>query len=390
VTAAALLCLAVAALLLAGLQAACLRRCLRETGSEPRSFPFISILKPLCGIDDVLWSNLRSFTRLRYPAYEILLGVKDSRDPAHALALRAAARWPGLVRIVVQRTVPGLNPKVNQLIGLAAAARGELLVISDSNVRVRRDYLRGIAAAFEDPRVALATHPVAGIGERSAGALFDNLTLCGSVAAGVVSAKRIAGRDVVVGKSMALRRSDLCALGGFERLKDVLAEDFLSGRIVTEELGKRVALVPQPVFNVSRSQSVSAFWSRYLRWSVMQRKAVGNPTYAAQILLQPVALAAAAVAAMPGWRTALALAAVALARAAVHESCARMLRGRGFRAWALCAPISDLLVTAAWAVGFLRSEINWRGNRLRVCEGTRLEPVIRQRFAEIEPQPEPG
>jgi ceramide glucosyltransferase len=279
---------------------------------------------------------------------------------------------------------------VNQLIGLAAAARGELLVISDSNVRVRRDYLRGIAAAFEDPRVALATHPVAGIGERSAGALFDNLTLCGSVAAGVVSAKRIAGKDVVVGKSMALRRSDLCALGGFERLKDVLAEDFLSGRIVTEELGKRVALVPQPVFNVSRSQSVSAFWSRYLRWSVMQRKAVGNATYAAQILLQPVALAAAALVAMPGWRTALALAAVALLRACIHESCARMIRGRGFQAWALCAPISDLLLTTAWAVGFLRSEINWRGNRLRVCEGTRLLPVTRPRFAEIEPQPEPG
>lgn len=180
--ASALLCLATLAMLLSLLQASALRRFLREPAREPRSFPFTSILKPLCGIDDALWNNLRSFVGLRYPAYEILLGVRDASDPAFLLALRAVERWPDRVRVVLQRGSPGFNPKVNQLITLAAAARGEILVISDSNVRVRRDYLRGIAAAFDDPRVALATHPVAGIGERSAGALFDNMAMCGSVA----------------------------------------------------------------------------------------------------------------------------------------------------------------------------------------------------------------
>jgi ceramide glucosyltransferase len=375
VTAAALLGLATFALLLALLQAVALRRCLGERTPEPRFCPFMSILKPLCGIDDALWNNLRSFIGLRYPDYEILLGVRDASDPAYPLALRAAAHWPGRVRVVLQRSSPGFNPKVNQLITLAAAARGEILVVNDSNVRVRRDYLRGIAAAFDDPRVALATHPVAGIGERSAGALFDNMTMCGSVAPGIVSTKRIAGKDLVVGKSMALRRRDLEAMGGFERLKDVLAEDFLSGRIVTQELGKLVALVPQPVFNVSRSQSVKAFWSRYLRWSVMQRKAVGDVAYATQILLNPVALGLAALVAMPDWRSLLAFALISLSRVALHEWCARMLRGRGFSGGCLGAVLSDLLVASAWAAAFTRNEINWRGNRLKVCAGTQLEPV---------------
>jgi ceramide glucosyltransferase len=375
VIAAALLCLAGAGLLLAATQAVALRRHLRQPLADPRAFPFVSILKPLCGVDDDLLRNLRSFTCQRYPGYEILLGVKDSRDAAHAVALHAARRWPDRVRVVVQRGAPGLNPKVNQLITLASAARGQVLVVSDSNIRVGRDYLRGIAAALDDPQVALVTHPVAGVGERTLGALFDNLTMCGSIAAGVASAKRIAGKDLVVGKSMALRRGDLDAMGGFERLKDVLAEDFFSGRIVMRELRKKVALAGQPVFRVSRSQPVASFLARYLRWSVMQRKAVGNAAYTVQILLNPVAFGTAALLASPGRWTVTALCVLALARSGLHQLCARSLRGRGFAGFCLLAPIGDLLVACAWAAGFVRSEIEWRGNRLAVCEGTRLERV---------------
>ena len=38
--------------------------------------------------------------------------------------------------MVIQEPSAGLNPKVNQLITLARAARHPLLLISDSNVRV--------------------------------------------------------------------------------------------------------------------------------------------------------------------------------------------------------------------------------------------------------------
>ena len=370
-----MIAVALFALLLAVVQAVALRRHVRRTPAAPRSLPFISVLKPLCGVDDDLWRNLRTFARLDYPRFEIVLGVKDAGDAAFPLALQARRRWPGLVRVALQRGAPGLNPKVNQLITLAQAARGDVLVVSDSNVRVRRDYLKVIAAAFDDARVGLVTHPVAGAGERSAGALFDNTLMCGATTPGIIGAKCVAGRDLVVGKSMALRRGDLRALGGFERLKDVLAEDFLSGRLVTRELGKRVVLASSPVINVVRSQGMGAFFSRYLRWSVMQRKAVGTPAYAAQILLNPVALALAALAASPSAAAGFAFAGVWIARAALHESSARALRGRGLAAFCLLSPAADLLLGAAWAAGLWRDEICWRGNRLRVCAGTRLEPV---------------
>jgi ceramide glucosyltransferase len=194
-----LLALSAFSLLLAIVQVLSLCAHLRRKPVPPRNLPFISLLKPLCGVDDDLRRNLRSFARLEYPRYEVLLGVKDKLDAAYPIALEAAERWPWLMRVVLQRGSPGLNPKVNQLITLSAAARGEVLVVNDSNVRVRRDYLQGIAAEFDDERVALVTHPVAGFGERSAGALFDNLQMCGAIAPGIVAASRIAGKPLVVG-----------------------------------------------------------------------------------------------------------------------------------------------------------------------------------------------
>ncbi|WP_233610104.1 glycosyltransferase [Corallococcus sp. AB049A] len=101
-------------------------------------------------------------------------------------------------------------------------------------------------AAFEDPSVGCVTHPVAGLGEKTFGSLLDNLHLSSSAAAGMIAAKHVADRDIVVGKSMALRREDVEALGGFFSVKDVLAEDYVIGQWVTRKLGKRVVLAHTP------------------------------------------------------------------------------------------------------------------------------------------------
>ena len=333
----------------------------------------ISVLKPLCGADDELERNLEAFARLDHPRYEVLLGLRDLRDAACPVACAAAARWPGVFRVVLQRGEPGLNPKVNQLVTLARTARHDVLVVSDSNVRVPAGYLREIANHLRDERVGLVTHPVVGIGERSLGAVLENLHLAGSIGPGVVAAKLLAGRDVVVGKSMAFRRRDLEALGGFESAKDVLAEDYVLGVRVSRELGKHVAIGETPVENVNQHRSVSAFLSRYDRWCVMQRKIVGSPVYASQALLNPVALAVAGALADPGAASAALLAAACAAKVALDGAAARALRPGGFRPWQLAlVPAKDLLFAWSFLRGFLRSTVEWRGHRLRVLAGSRL------------------
>jgi len=353
-----------------------LRVHLRDCAPKPIRHPGISILKPLCGLDDELFANLRTFAALDYPDYEVVLGVKSCDDLAYPVACRAQALWPNRYRVVVQRGAPGFNPKVNQLITLAAAATYDILVVSDSNIRVAENYLSEIAAHLEDPSVGLVTHPLAGIVERGLGARMDNLHLNSSIGPGVVAAKRVTGKDFVVAKSMAMRRRDLAALGGFEAVKDVLAEDYVTGYRVGRLLQKRVVISSTPVINVSSCRSVAEFISRYARWSVMQRKVMGTPIYCAELLLNPLLFASGGLLIAQSERALAIWIACCLVKLALDGGSAQQLLKNRFvwrSLWVV--PIKDLLVAAAWFCGLVSDKVNWRGNRLRVLKGTTLVPA---------------
>ncbi len=369
----ALFFLAIVGLILIATQHLALRVHLRDCAPKPIRHPGISILKPLCGLDDQLFTNLSTFATLDYPEYEVVLGVKTCDDLAYPIACRAQRLWPNRYRVVVQRGAPGFNPKVNQLITLAAAATYDILVVSDSNTRVAGNYLSEIAAHLEDPSVGLVTHPLSGPVEGGLGARMDNLHLNSSIGPGVVAAKRITGKDFVVAKSMAMRRRDLAALGGFEAVKDVLAEDYVTGYRVGKLLQKRVVISTTPILNVSSCRSVVEFISRYARWSVMQRKMMGTPIYCAELLLNPLLFALGGLLIAQSERALAMWIACCLAKAVLDGGSARQLLKNRFvwrSVWVV--PIKDLLVAAAWLCGLVSDKVNWRGNRLRVLKGTTL------------------
>ena len=371
----ALLGIAGVGLAMLGVEGRALRRRLRGPVPAPRGSEGLSVLKPLRGVDDDLLANLESFADQDWPAFEVLLGLHDAADPAAPVAHAAAARWPGRFRVVIQGADLGMNPKVSQLASLTAAARYPILVISDSNVRVEPAYLSEIAARLEDPEVGLVTHLIAGVGERSVGALLENLHLAGGVAPGIAAAKAIAGRDVVMGKSMALRREDLAAMGGFEPVKDLLAEDYVIGQMVPRLLGKRVELAARPVQNVVQDRTLPQFFHRARRWAVLQHALVGPWLYAAQVVHNPVLFATLALCAAPAPWTSAAWLAVAISRALLDGAAGASLRPGGFRPVQLLrVPLKDLLLGLAWVEGFFRRTVNWRGTRLRVLPGTRLAP----------------
>ena len=239
---------------------------LRHAAPRATVWPGISVLKPLCGADDALAENLASFVALPYPGdYEVVLGVRSAADTAYPLACEAVR---GVARAAcvscLQEGEAGFNPKVNQLVCLARAARHDLLVVSDSNIRVPQGYLLDIAGRLGQPGVGCVTHPVAGGGHRSLGALLDNLHLGGTIAPGMVSAQRVLKKDLVVGKSMALWRHDLELLGGFASVANVLAEDHVLGNRLVRELGAGVAVSSLPVWNIAVEKSVGSFFRRLL------------------------------------------------------------------------------------------------------------------------------
>jgi ceramide glucosyltransferase len=204
---------------------------------------------------------------------------------------------------------------------------------------------------------------------------MDNLHLASLVGAGVVTAKRLGGRTLVIGKSMALWRHDLERLGGFESVKDVLAEDHVLGNRVETELHKRVVISSQPVFNVSVNRSVMDFMRRYARWAVIQRTAVSGPTYLAQALLNPVPLALLGFSLANGQVSPGLLAWIAVAKLLLHVATA-MAQGNRFRpVWLVAVWTLDLALFACWVHGLYTREVNWRGNRLRVTHGSLLVPL---------------
>ncbi|MFY0565982.1 ceramide glucosyltransferase [Archangium lansingense] len=336
----------------------------------------ISILKPLCGVDDDLEANLACFATLGYPAYEVVLGVKDTRDPAYEVARAAVTRWPGVMRLELQQGEPGLNPKVNQLITLSGAARYDILLISDSNTRVGPDYLEEIARTFEDPKVGCISHPVSSIGEQTLGSLMDNLYQSTTTGAGQIAAKQAANQDIVVGKSMALRRSVLEALGGFYSVRNVLAEDFVIGRWVSRRLGLRSVVARAPVYNVSQKKSVTAFFKRYVRWCIIHHTCIPTPVYLAQSLLNPLPYALLGALLEPSLRALGVVGGVALAKVVHDVAIFRALRP-GQATPAITVPavlLKDVLLFVAWGNGLFARSVDWRGNKLRVMDGSRLLP----------------
>jgi ceramide glucosyltransferase len=350
----------------------------RRPALVPAEWPGISVLKPLCGADDDLAANIASFAGLPYAGeYEVLLGVRSPGDPAWSVAEEAVRRWPGRMRLVRQEREVGLNPKVNQLVGMTRAARHDLLVISDSNIRVPDSYLGDIAAHLSRPGVACVTHPIGGQGHRSLGALLDNLHLASTIATGMVAAHRLARRELVVGKSMAMWRQDLELLGGFESVANVLAEDHALGNRIREELGRKVAVSSLPVWNIAVEKSVGHFFRRYLRWSIIHRTAIRFPTYLAESLLNPIPLAMIGFALRPTSGAAVTLVACAVLKPTLDAVAFSRLRREMF-SWQAFGVVwvKDLLLFLTWVHGLFARTVVWRGNRLRVRSGSQLVPLV--------------
>ncbi len=346
--------------------------------------PGVSVLKPLAGVDDELEANLESFARIDYPTYELLFGVASTSDPAYGVATRFVARHPEVrARVIVTDPDAATNPKVAQLIALEARAVGEVVVISDSNVRVPPDYLFSLVRELEEPGTGLVTSVIAGTGEASLGAALENLQLGGVVSPGIVSCQTLSGwlgtRPLTVGKSMAMRRRDLVRLGGFRPLGGVLAEDHVLGRMFLEA-GLAIRTSLDAVENRNVRGGLARTFERHTRWAKM-RRAISPRAFLLEPLLSPLAVAAITLVVAPTRIAAAALAVTAILQTVVGFAATRIIRGHAL-AWYL-APLEivrTFVALACWARAFVSRRIAWRGHPFVIGPDSVISPAEGPRF----------
>jgi ceramide glucosyltransferase len=346
-----------------------------ELRSRPAKAPAVTILKPLCGAEHELYECLRSFCDQDYAHFQIVFGVSDGDDPAVAVVRRLQREFPRLdLRLVVDRRQHGSSRKVSNLLNMMPFARHDFLVISDSDVRVTRDYLSGIVPRLLDPEVGIVTCPYRGKPRSGLwsllGALFINDWFIPSVRVAAMSGSRA----FAFGATIAVRRQVLAGIGGFASIANQLADDYRLGEL-TRRLGLRTVLSDVVVETCVDERSFGELVRHELRW-LRTIRAVRPLGYSLSfITFGPPVAALGALIARGAWPTVALLAITVSARVAVH------VRVRAPRApiardlWVL--PLRDGLGLALWGWGFATRRVHWRDDRFWVTRDGSAQPVVR-------------
>jgi ceramide glucosyltransferase len=333
----------------------------------------ISVLKPLSGAEDQLETNLRSFFTQRYGAFEILFAVRRADDPAIVVVEKLRREYPAVpVQLIITGEPPYPNAKVYSLDKMMSAARYELLVMSDSDIRATPEMLASIAAEFADPAVGLTTCPYRAVPGAGLWSKLEALGMNTQFLGGVLTARMLEGMKFALGPTISARKVVLEKMGGFDRLKDYLAEDFVMGKFA-DQLGYRVLLSSYVIEHHIGSQPLASNMAHRLRWARSTRRS--RPAgYIGELFTMPLPLALMLLASAPGlWPVA--AASVALRACSTYACAGWVLRDSLTASSWLLLPVQDVLAFCVWIAGFFGNRIAWRGRSYLLHRDGRFEPV---------------
>ena len=347
------------------------RRAADKTVHPTQPNSLVSILKPLRGTDPEMYESFRSHCLQDYPEYEIIFGVSDTNDPAVQLVERLRAEFPQhAIRLMVCPEKLGNNIKVSNLAQMVRQSRHEYIIVNDSDIRVEPDYLRRVLAALTDPTVGLVTCLYRGVANSTLGSRLESLGISTDFSAGVLVAQNIEqGIRFGLGSTLAFRRRDLKAIGGFDSLVDYLADDYQLGNRIAAS-GLKVRLSDIVVETFLPRYTLSSFLDHQLRWA----RTVRDSRFWGYVGLGltfglPWAALALIFARGASWAWALfactavmrVIVAIVVGRLVLHDR--QVVR---FLPW---VPVRDAFAMLVWIVSFAGHKIVWRGDQFRLENG---------------------
>jgi len=347
------------------------------SGEPPGGWPPVTILKPLRGLDKGLAENLRSACRQDYPRYQVVLAVQDRDDPAVPVMESIRREFPDRVELAVENVAVGLNGKINNLAGALRHARHDILVISDSDVRLSEDYLQRIVAPFAGPASGNVGYVCTLYRAVSAGTWYEKLSLLTyntDFVPDIIFAYVTNAAKFCIGASVALRRRDLEDVGGFASLGGYLTEDYEMGRRLLAG-GRRMVLLPREVEINVDLPSPARWWSGQVCWD-LKTKSAQPVGFFATIVTRAIPFAAlfAALRLADGVGMAVLVAAIVI-RLGTAAALLGVLRDREGRRALWLLPVRDVAGFFSWAAALVSRTVVWRGTRYVLDRHGRLAGV---------------
>jgi ceramide glucosyltransferase len=337
--------------------------------------PPVSILKPFRGMDPDAYENLASFCRLDYPEFEIVFCVDPDDEAILSVLARLAAEFPQRrIRVLHGSGRVAANDKVAKLARLVSEAAHEVLVISDSDVRVRPDYLRHLTAPLRDPKVGAATCLYVPIEITTLTEHLQSIGMMSDFYAGILVDWKLEGMKFALGPTIATTRTRLNGFGGYPELEDRPADDLLVGRLIDEQ-GYEVVLLRYAIDTVCDYASISDLLHKLMRWIVVMRH-MRPWGHLGLLLTQGLPWSLAAVAIHPTATVAIGYLGGYMA---LRMAMTWMIGIHGLRqpiVWKQMPllPVWDAVAFAIWLISFSRNSIRWRGADYYIRDGL-LVPV---------------
>jgi ceramide glucosyltransferase len=345
------------------------RRFFSQREIETRSFtPPLSILKPVRGLDPDAYKNFASFCDQDYPEYEIVFCLGAEDDPAMPIIDSLRRNFPRQrIRVLFGSGRVAANDKVAKLVRLANEAAYEYLVINDSDVRVRRDYLKKIVAPLSDPKIGAVTCLYVSTGDHTFTDTLQTVGMLSDFYAGLLVARELDGVKFALGPTIATTRARLAAFGGYQSIENRPGDDLLVGQLIAEQ-GYEVELSRYVVETVSDYQSMTELLHKRMRWLVVMRhmRPLGH---LGMLFTQGLPWSIAAVAIHPTR----AVAAFFLGGYFVLRTVMSWVIGvRGLKQKSLDTKVVvawDAFAFVMWVASFCRNSIRWRGGDYRIRNG---------------------
>jgi ceramide glucosyltransferase len=347
----------------------------REDDQSPEWMPAVTVLKPLKDLDPQLRENLSTFCGQEYPDFQIVFGVADQADPAVAVVRALQREHSALdIDLIIDARLHGTNDKVSNLINMYRSAKHDILVLSDSDIRVPRDYLRRVVAPLRSNDIGLVTCLYRALAASDdLPTILWCLTINTTLTPQILVARQVEKPTYAFGATMALRRSTLQAVGGFEEIANMLADDYhLGNRIASRGLALWLSeCVVDTVVGIDSWRGLLQHQLRRARTNRVQRPG----GYVGTILTHGVLWAGVNLLVAGAGPIALSTSALTIAArlVAALQVSRRYLRTGVRAADALLVLLTDLLLSLVWAVGLFGSSVWWKGRRFRILKSGEME-----------------